>query len=397
MTIPCNCCVVCEPRCALTEVIFDGAKTPVFSGGPGVVATGPASRWSDGDVAGPNFTGYNSPGVQLTAVTSPIMDLSFAQPHNRVRGLREWNQGGGDLSDTDGFSSWDFEFFAGAVSLATGTMTMGNGGAPFTHLLPGGQELNGVTKVRLSNMRKLNPGATVSPLTREVRALEAGTVFPCRRPNGALEWYDSNGNLALAADIVDCPASEASYTPCETTVTTSFTNGSFELPVVAANTATFLPNASVPGWDCDKGQIELWRTPFQNPGAGGTGIVPYPDGSQLVELAGLLGATVNNLYQTITVPSAAGNIYWSYRHHRLNQPVEEVQLTLGDDTQPLASHTVVSTSLIPSGDNTWHLLSGVWPKPAGVTAVHMRFTQLQGAQGSGNLLDDVRFEMRTPC
>jgi hypothetical protein len=190
------------------EQLFDGTKTLVFQGGPGVVgSSSPAqlAMWSDGDVAGPNFTGFNSPGVQLTAATSPIVDLEFATPQNRVRGLREWNQGGGDLSDADGFASWDFEFFAGATSLATGNMAMGNGGAPFSFLLPGGQELNGVTRVRLSNMRKLNPGATVSPLTREVRALLVQPVYPCRRPRtGAIEWYSQAGNLVPTADLVAC-------------------------------------------------------------------------------------------------------------------------------------------------------------------------------------------------
>lgn len=212
--VPCNCCPTGPPRCALLPVIFDGAHTEVFTGGPGIVPVGgPGSvvglaRWSDGDVAGPNFTGYNSPGVQFTAVTSPIIDLNFAAPQNRVRGLREWNQGGGDLGDADGFASWDFEFFAGAVSLATGNMVMGNGGAPFTHLLPGGQELAGVTRVRLSNMRKLNPGAGVSPLVREVQALEVATVFPCRRRStNVLEWYSEAGTLVPAADVIPCPGS----------------------------------------------------------------------------------------------------------------------------------------------------------------------------------------------
>lgn len=205
---PCDCCPSGPPRCALSEVVFDGTKTEVFGGGPGITGSGTnpvlLARWSDWDVSGGNFTGYNSPPVQFTAVTSPIMDLSFAVPQNRVRGLREWNQGGGDLGDLDGFASWDYEFFAGAVSLATGNMVMGNGGAPFTALLPGTQELNGVTRVRLSNMRKLNPGATVAPLVREVRALQVESVFPCRRPSGAIEWHTTDGDLIAATDIVQC-------------------------------------------------------------------------------------------------------------------------------------------------------------------------------------------------
>lgn len=203
MTLPCNCCPAGEEQCATAEHLFDGGDPVLVSQG---TATGvyPLSRWSDGDVAGPNFTGFNSPGVQFTAATSPVVDLNFATPQNRVRGIREWNQGGSDLGDGDGFASWDMEFFAGAASLGTYNMAMGNGGAPFTFLLPGGQELNGVTRVRLSNMRKLNPGSGVSPLVREVRAMIVQTVYPCRRPNGTIEWYNENGLLVPSADVVTC-------------------------------------------------------------------------------------------------------------------------------------------------------------------------------------------------
>lgn len=202
--VPCDCCPSGPARCAVTGIVFDGAHTAVFSGGPGVVETGGAIAWSDGSVAGSLFTGYNTPAVQLTAVTSPIRDLEFISPQDRITGLREWNQGGGDLNDQDGFASWDYEFFAGATSLLTGNMTMGNGGAPFTHTFPGGQVLNGVTRVRLSNMRKVNPGATVAPLVREVQAIQTMPAFPCRRPSGVIEWYNANGDPIPTADIVDC-------------------------------------------------------------------------------------------------------------------------------------------------------------------------------------------------
>jgi hypothetical protein len=202
--MPCDCCRSGPSRCAVTGVIFDGAHTAVFAGGPGVAPAGGAIAWSDGTTAGSLFTGYTTPNVQLTAVTSPIMDLEFITPQDRITGLREWNQGGGDLNDQDGFASWDYEFFAGVTSLLTGNMTMGNGGAPFTHIFPGGLVLNGVTRVRLSNMRKLNPGAGVAPLVREVQAIQTIPAFPCRRPSGAIEWYDVNGDPIPTADITDC-------------------------------------------------------------------------------------------------------------------------------------------------------------------------------------------------
>lgn len=212
--MPCDCCPSVSPECAQVEIIFDGAHTEVFTGGPGITPVGGAgsaaglARWSDWDISGGNFTGYTSPAVQFTAATSPVLDLSFTTPQNRIRGLREYNQGGGDLSDFDGFLSWDYEVFAGATSLLTGNMTMGNGGAPFTHLFPGGVSLNGVTRVRLSNMRKLNPGATVAPLVREVQAIQTQPVFPCRQ-GSTVTWYSAAGDPIPVADIVDCPEGAA--------------------------------------------------------------------------------------------------------------------------------------------------------------------------------------------
>lgn len=203
--MPCDCCAFGEEQCGQVEQLFDGngGSAILVSAGTST-GTYPLDRWSNGDVSGGAFTGFNSPGVQFTAATSPVVDLVFNTPQNRVYGIREWNQGGGDLGDSDGFASWDMEFFAGAVSLGVFNMTMGNGGAPFTFTLPGGLELNGVTRVRLSNMRKLNPGAGVSPLTREVRALKVAPVYPCRRPSGTVEWYDEAGNLVPSAGVTTC-------------------------------------------------------------------------------------------------------------------------------------------------------------------------------------------------
>ena len=199
--VPCDCCTIGQ-ACARTQILFDEGPAVLVSQGS---ATGvyPLDRWSNGDISGPNFAGFNSPGVDFTAATSPVIDLSFLTPQNRLVGLREWNQGGGDLGDGDGFASWDYTLFDAAnVVLATGNMVMGNGGAPFTHLFP--SEVSGVKRMRLDNMRKVNPGSGVAPLVREVQALQIGTVFSCRRPSGALEWYDVAGNLVPSADVVTC-------------------------------------------------------------------------------------------------------------------------------------------------------------------------------------------------
>lgn len=201
MTVPCNCCPISGCGRALTEQIFD-AGPAVLVANPAGYGVLPLARWSDGDIAGPNFTGFNTPGVQITPANSPTIDLSFAAPRDRVAGLREWNQGGGNLNDFDGFAGWTVTVFdPGAVPLFTGPMVMGNGGAPFTLLFPA--LLNNVARVRLTGMTKLNPGSGVSPLVREVRALVEAPVFPCRRL-GVITWYDVAGNVVPTATVTPC-------------------------------------------------------------------------------------------------------------------------------------------------------------------------------------------------
>lgn len=203
--MPCSCCPTGDTRCALSQILFDNGPA-VLVANPGGYGVLPLNLWSDGSIAGIPFTGFNTPGIQITPATSPTIDLVFAVPQDRIRGLREWNQGGGDLNDSDGFSGWDVDFRDPAsVSLATGHMVMANGGAPFTFLLPGGQIINNVKSVRLTNMTKVNPGSGAAPLVREVEALQLNRVFSCRTPAGALQWYDQNGTLVPAADIVACP------------------------------------------------------------------------------------------------------------------------------------------------------------------------------------------------
>lgn len=201
MTVPCNCCPISRCGRANVERIFDGGPA-VLVANPGGFGVLPLARWSDGDISGANFTGFTTPGVQITPATSPTIDLLFAAPRGNVVGLREWNQGGGDLNDSDGFSGWTVTVLdpVSAV-LFTGPMVMGNGGAPFTLLFPG--PLDNVARVRLTNMTKINPGSGVSPLVREVRALVNEPVFPCRRA-GVVTWYDVAGNVVPTASVTPC-------------------------------------------------------------------------------------------------------------------------------------------------------------------------------------------------
>lgn len=209
--LPCDCCNPIQGCRALVSQLLLDAPEAIITNGTGAPIL-PLSRWSDGDVAGANFTGWTSPGVQFTAVTSPVIDLSFTVPQNGITGIRSWVQGGGDLNDSDGFASWDFTLFDSIGNiLSQGNQVMGNGGAPFTHNIPGAP-VNGVSRMRLSNMRKTNGAAGVAPLVREVELLQTlySTVFRCRdAQNGAVTWYDVDGNLVPNSQVVACPENGA--------------------------------------------------------------------------------------------------------------------------------------------------------------------------------------------
>jgi hypothetical protein len=199
-SVPCDCCPVAAPhRCAVVQVPFNNVTQIVAQTG-----------WTpsnlhltiDGITATPATSGYNSPAGVGPSTTLRV-EYSLAVAHSRVRGVRIWGQGGSDLNDADGPASWVTEFYAGAVLLATLPSTGANGAAPVTSLLPGGQELTGVTRVVMRDILKLS-GSTVSPLWREFQLLEVQEVYPCRRRSGALQWYSQAGVLVPAADLVEC-------------------------------------------------------------------------------------------------------------------------------------------------------------------------------------------------
>ena len=157
----------------------------------------------DGDTAAGPIAGYNTAAGQQIA-TSPQVTYTHSTPQNRVRGLQLDNQGGGDLSDFDGLGTFTADFYAGVTLLATLATSGANGGAHQYLLLPNGQELSGVTSVVIRALGKLNAGATVAPLWRELQLLEISSVYPCRRRNGTLEWYDVNGNLVPSNTVTSC-------------------------------------------------------------------------------------------------------------------------------------------------------------------------------------------------
>lgn len=204
--VPCDCCPTGAPRCALVGVQFTG-----------VAQTAAAAGWNpvslpltiDGITATAALSGYNSPGG-VAPVPTPEVTYTHSTPQSHVRGLRLWNQGGGNLNDADGLGAFTADFYAGATLLATLNTAGVNGGAAQTLLLPGTTELSGVDRVVIRDLAKLQAG-TVAPLWRELQLVAFQTVIPCRRRSGVLEWYDLAGNLVPAAQVVDCGTGDSAF------------------------------------------------------------------------------------------------------------------------------------------------------------------------------------------
>lgn len=205
-TIPCDCCPTGEPRCALVSVQFTGVSETAAQAGWNQVSL---PLTIDGVTATASQSGYNSPSG-VTPSTTLRVTYTHSTPQNRVRGLRLWNQCGVDLNDSDGLGTFTAEFYAGATLLHTLVTAGANGGAAQTLLLPVGVELSSVDRVVLRDIGKLS-GSTVAPLWRELQLLEFQTVFPCRRRNGTLEWYDQGDNLIPSATVVDCGTGASPY------------------------------------------------------------------------------------------------------------------------------------------------------------------------------------------
>jgi hypothetical protein len=197
--VPCDCCPTGGPQCALVALRFDGVSETVSAAGWTQVNL-PATI--DGVTATAALSGYNSPGGTNPTPT-PEVTYTLAVPHDRVRGLRLWNQGGGNLNDADGLGAFVADFYAGATLLATLPCVGVNGGGAQTFTFGSGVELPGVDRVVLRDLAKQQAG-TVAPLWRELQLVEFHTVFPCRRRTGVMEWYDLDGNQIPTTDVVSC-------------------------------------------------------------------------------------------------------------------------------------------------------------------------------------------------
>lgn len=213
--VPCSCCPVDLQGCALVSVQFDSAAETVPQAGWNQVNL---AATADGITNTTALSGYNT-AVGNTPSAALRITYTIATPQNRVRGVRVWNQAGGDLGDADGLNRFTAEFYAGAVLLATETWQIGNGGAAFTRTLPNGLELNGVTSVVLRTLDK-QIGGSVAPLWREFQLLEFQPVYACRHRTGPLEWYDASGNLVANGDVITCETPPQPWVPDSIVMTT---------------------------------------------------------------------------------------------------------------------------------------------------------------------------------
>jgi hypothetical protein len=207
MPVPCDCCAFDTGliQCGLSPQRFDAVAQTV-PGAAGWSAPISLDLTIDGIINSVVLSGYNVAGNPPPAPT-PTVEYTMTTARNLVRGVRLWNQGGGVLTDSDGLGPTTVVTLLDAANtvLFTGNLNAANGGAPFTTLIPGGGVANGVTTVRLSSLGKLSPSG-VAPLWREFQLLQVVPLYRCRRRNGALEWYDTDGNLIPGTELVPCTA-----------------------------------------------------------------------------------------------------------------------------------------------------------------------------------------------
>jgi hypothetical protein len=207
VSVPCDCCAVASPpRCGIGEVPFSSVL--VSANPAGLTITNLAST-IDG-TQGADLSGFSPPVTEAVLVANPTtaIDYLFASPVDNLVRLRWHNGGGGVLTDQDGFGLITVTFLdAGLATIATMPWDLT---APIGNNAPARQldftALNGVARVRFSGFHKQNPAVmgTGSPLLRQVEAFTSGPLFPCRRRNGTLEWYDELGNLVPLAEVGSC-------------------------------------------------------------------------------------------------------------------------------------------------------------------------------------------------
>ncbi len=181
---------------------------------------------------------------------------------------------------------------------------------------------------------------------------------------------------ASALALVGVPSAPAAAAQSPTVCSNAaIVNGSFESPVIAANTWAPIDESVVPGWETSAtdNMIEIWRSPF--------GGVSVPAGSQFAEVN---ANQQSKLFQDIaTTPGET--IRWQLQH-RGRTGVDVMEVRIGAPADALALQSTLSTGL------TWTTYSGLYTVPAGQTTTRISFDSISSANGNptyGNFVDDV--------
>ncbi len=168
-------------------------------------------------------------------------------------------------------------------------------------------------------------------------------------------------------------------------------NGSFETPVVAANTYTLFPAASVPSWQTTDGlgEIEIWGDGFLG--------VPAPDGNAFAEINANTDAT---LYQDV-ISTPGSTISWTLLH-RGRDGDDTMQVLIGDpdvaDINGATGWDFISPDII-DGNTAWATHGDDYIVPDGQTCTRLAFRAVSTASGNasvGNLLDAVAITVALP-
>lgn len=184
--IPCDCCATQMMRCfeadtpicnnPPTQVVLptqSSIPTTTLVANPNnlTIWNPPLSQTADNNTSGGSASGFNTPGGQgQTAALGVIIDYTYTEDIDRVINIQLWNQGGGILNDNDGlrpptqvtlFDNGGTPIF-GPVGL-----NAGNGGAIFNTAVSGLPGLNGVRRMRLTNIAATSAGGA-RPLWRNI-------------------------------------------------------------------------------------------------------------------------------------------------------------------------------------------------------------------------------------
>lgn len=165
---------------------------------------------------------------------------------------------------------------------------------------------------------------------------------------------------------------------------TTLQDGGFETPVVAANTYTLFPAASVPPWQTTDSlaQIEIWGTGYLG--------VPAASGNAFGEINANSPATI---YQDVA--SQPGDTWTWTLAHRGRAGNDTMRVLIGDaaaaDLASDSGWNYLSPGLM-DGNAAWGTHSDTYVVPPGQTCTRLAFRAVSAASGSpsiGNFLDDV--------